>query len=65
MVDGSFQGWASTRTPISIDERPAQFTWEKVRTMSPTCTGCRNATSSTAAVTAGPPLCRAATAPHR
>ena len=31
--------------------------------MSPTCTGSRNAISSIAAVTAGPPLCRWATAP--
>ena len=31
--------------------------------MSPTCTGARNAISSIAAVTAGPPLCRWATAP--
>ena len=29
----------STRTPISIEDRPAQLTWAKVRTMSPTCTG--------------------------
>ena len=31
--------------------------------MSPTCTGSRKAISSSAAVTAGPPLCRCATAP--
>src|SRR5688572_8392841 len=31
--------------------------------MSPTCTGARNVISSIAAVTAGPPLCRCATAP--
>ena len=43
--------------------RPAQLTWPTVRTMSPTCTACRNAISSIAAVTAGPPLCRWAIAP--
>ena len=62
-LPASFHGSASTRTPISIDVRPAQLTWPMVRTMSPTCTGCRNAISSIAAVTAGPPLCRWATAP--
>ena len=39
------------------------MTWAKVRTMSPTWTGSRNAISSIAAVTAGPPLWRWATAP--
>ncbi len=35
-----FHGSDSTRTPTSIEVRPAQLTWADVRTMSPTCTGC-------------------------
>lgn len=52
-----------TCTPISIDDLPAQFTWELTCTTSPTRTGTRKVISSSAAVTAEPPECRAATTP--
>ena len=46
-----------------MEVRPVQLTWAFTWTRSPTRTGSKNAISSMEAVTAGPPLCRPATAP--
>lgn len=54
---------AASFTPTSMDVAPVQFTWAYACTRSPTRTGSRKTISSIAAVTAVPPLCRAAAAP--